>query len=89
MCADEPVWAIGTGLTCPKEVAQEIHHYIRSLLRKQYGADVAARTVIQYGGSVNAGNVQELMAMEDIDGCLVGGASLNAETFNKIVRYQK
>jgi triosephosphate isomerase len=74
--AYEPVWAIGTGLVCPKEVAQEVHSFIRSTIAKKYGDEVASKVIIQYGGSVNPGNVKELMAMPDIDGCLVGGESL-------------
>lgn len=85
--AYEPVWAIGTGLVCPAETAQEVHHYIRSLIAKKYGSDVAKSVIIQYGGSVKPDNVKELMMMPDIDGCLVGGASLNAESFAKIIRY--
>jgi triosephosphate isomerase len=87
--AYEPVWAIGTGLVCPKEVAQDVHAFIRSVLAKSFGAEVAKKVVIQYGGSVNAGNVKELMAMPDIDGCLVGGASLTADSFAKIVGYER
>lgn len=86
---DEPVWAIGTGLVCPKEVAQEVHRFIRSLIAKKYGNEIAMKTIIQYGGSVNAANVKELMAMPDIDGALVGGASLTADGFSKIVGFQK
>lgn len=85
--AYEPVWAIGTGLVCPKEVAQDIHKYIRSLIAKKYGDDVAKKTIIQYGGSVKPDNVKELMAMPDIDGALVGGASLTADSFAKIVNF--
>lgn len=86
--AYEPVWAIGTGLVCSKEEAQNIHAYIRSRLAQQFNDDVARQTIIQYGGSVKPDNVKELMAMPDIDGCLVGGASLNAESFAKIVGYK-
>lgn len=86
--AYEPVWAIGTGLVCPKEVAQEVHQFIRSLIRSKYGDDIANNIVIQYGGSVNPGNVKELMEMPDIDGCLVGGASLTADSFSKIINYK-
>ncbi len=86
---DEPVWAIGTGLTCPKEVAQQVHAFIRSSLAKKYGEEVANRMIIQYGGSANPANVKELMSMPDIDGCLIGGASLNAESFAKMVGYEK
>jgi len=85
--AYEPVWAIGTGLVCPKEVAQDIHKYIRSLIAKKYGDDVAKKTIIQYGGSVKPDNVKELMAMPDIDGALVGGASLTADSFAQIVNF--
>ena len=83
------MWAIGTGLVCPKEVAQEIHAFIRSLIAKKYGAAVAKKSIIQYGGSVKADNIKELMAMPDIGGALVGGASLNAESFARIVNYKK
>lgn len=86
--AYEPVWAIGTGLVCPKEVAQDIHKYIRSRIAKKYGDDVAKKTIIQYGGSVKPDNVKELMAMPDIDGALVGGASLTADSFAKIVKFK-
>lgn len=88
MWLDEPVWAIGTGLVCPKEVAQDVHHFIRSRLAKKYGQEVANKVIIQYGGSVNEKNVKELMAMPDIDGCLVGGASLKIDSFSKIVGYE-
>jgi triosephosphate isomerase len=87
--AYEPVWAIGTGLVCPKEVAQEVHCFIRSLITKKYGEEVSSKTIIQYGGSVNPGNVKELMAMPDIDGCLVGGASLTADSFFKIATFNR
>ena len=85
---DEPVWAIGTGLVCPKEVAQDVHKFIRSFIASKYGNDVARKVIIQDGGSVNANNVKELMAMPDIDGALVGGASLVADGFSKIVGFQ-
>jgi len=86
--AYEPVWAIGTGLTCPKEVAQEVHQFIRSSLAKKYGDAIANKIIIQYGGSANPANVKELMSMPDIDGCLVGGASLNAESFAKMIGFE-
>lgn len=86
--AYEPVWAIGTGLVCPSQEAQDIHKYIRSLIAKKYGDDVAKKTIIQYGGSVKPDNVKELMSMPDIDGALVGGASLTADSFSKIVGYK-
>lgn len=86
---DEPVWAIGTGLVCPAEVAQEVHAYIRSLVTRKYGKDVSSKSIIQYGGSVKADNVKEIMSMPDIDGCLVGGASLTADSFAKIIKFQQ
>lgn len=86
--AYEPVWAIGTGLVCPSSVAQEVHSFIRSLITRKYGSDVSSKSIIQYGGSVKADNVKEIMSMPDIDGCLVGGASLTAESFGKIIGYQ-
>lgn len=86
--AYEPVWAIGTGLVCPKEVAQEVHQFIRSQIAKKYGQEIAKKTIIQYGGSVKPDNVKELMAMPDIDGALVGGASLDAGSFAKIIGYE-
>eukprot|EP00607_Mallomonas_marina_P002408 CAMPEP_0182428984 /NCGR_PEP_ID=MMETSP1167-20130531/25288_1 /TAXON_ID=2988 /ORGANISM="Mallomonas Sp, Strain CCMP3275" /LENGTH=289 /DNA_ID=CAMNT_0024612259 /DNA_START=28 /DNA_END=897 /DNA_ORIENTATION=+ len=85
--AYEPVWAIGTGLVCPASVAQDVHAFIRSVLAKKYGDDVAKTVVIQYGGSVKPDNVKEIMGMKDIDGCLVGGASLVPDGFAKIVGY--
>ena len=81
--AYEPVWAIGTGKTATPEQAQEIHAFIRGLLPK----DISQSTRILYGGSVKPGNVKELMGKEDIDGALVGGASLKAEDFTQIVKY--
>ncbi|MCP4690045.1 MAG: triose-phosphate isomerase [Desulfobacterales bacterium] len=85
--AYEPVWAIGTGKTATTEQAQEAHQFLRSLLQKLFGDVVAESTRILYGGSVKPGNVSELMAMPDIDGGLVGGASLDPETFSKIVKF--
>ena len=86
--AYEPVWAIGTGLVCPVDVAQEVHAFIRSVIAKKYGAEVANKIIIQYGGSVKPDNVKEIMSMPDIDGCLVGGAALTADSFAKIVNYK-
>ena len=83
--AYEPVWAIGTGKTATPEQAQETHAAIRQLIAEQ-NADVAAKVRIQYGGSMNAGNAAELLAMEDIDGGLIGGASLKAEDFLAICK---
>ena len=87
--AYEPVWAIGTGLTATPEIAQDVHAFIRSWIASTYGNDVAQATRIQYGGSVTPESVDELMACPDIDGALVGGASLVAEKFARIVGFQK
>ncbi len=76
--AYEPVWAIGTGLTATPEQAQEIHAYIRSLVAEKYGQEIADNTTILYGGSCNAKNAAELFANPDVDGGLIGGASLKA-----------
>ena len=89
MIVDEPVWAIGTGLVCPATVAQEVHAYIRSLISKKYGSEIASKSIIQYGGSVKPDNVKEIMSMPDIDGCLVGGASLSADSFSKIIKFNQ
>lgn len=86
--AYEPVWAIGTGKTASPRQAQEVHHYIRKLITRKAGEAVGQGMRILYGGSVSPENVKDLMAQEDIDGALVGGASLNADSFAKIVRYQ-
>lgn len=85
--AYEPVWAIGTGLSATPEIAQSVHAAIRKWLRKTYGDDVADAVRIQYGGSVTPETVDELMKMPDIDGALVGGASLKAESFARIVNF--
>jgi triosephosphate isomerase len=84
--AYEPVWAIGTGKVATPEQAQAVHVQIRSLVEKQFGADVAANVVIQYGGSVKADNAEVLLGQADIDGALVGGACLKAETFLPIIQ---
>jgi triosephosphate isomerase len=83
--AYEPVWAIGTGKTATKEQAQTAHQFIRSLVSNMFPTGRAAAMRVLYGGSVKPENISELMAMDDIDGALVGGASLNPETFAKIV----
>lgn len=85
--AYEPIWAIGTGKTATSEQAQEICKAIRDCIAEVYSTDVAEAIRIQYGGSVNAGNAAELFAMPDIDGGLVGGASLKPD-FGKIVNYK-
>jgi triosephosphate isomerase len=84
--AYEPVWAIGTGVNATSEQAQEMHFYIRELIWKKFGAEMAADTTILYGGSCNANNAKELFSMPDVDGGLIGGASLKAEDFVKIVK---
>lgn len=85
--AYEPVWAIGTGKTASTEQAQEVHAFIRSLLLDISGAETAGATRILYGGSVKPDNVKSLMAQDDIDGALVGGASLQPESFAAIVNF--
>ena len=87
--AYEPIWAIGTGKTATTAQAQEIHAYLRSVLAKQYGKPVANDISILYGGSVKAANAKELFASEDVDGGLVGGASLNAAEFIAIIEALK
>ena len=86
--AYEPVWAIGTGKTATPEQAQDMHAHIRSTLGSVHGEAAASDIRILYGGSVKPDNIAELMACEDIDGALVGGASLEAESFAKIVNYR-
>lgn len=87
--AYEPVWAIGTGKTATPEDADAVHKYIRKEVATIYSSDVADQAIIQYGGSVKPGNVKELMAMENIDGALVGGASLDVESFAPIATYNE
>ncbi len=84
--AYEPVWAIGTGVTAKPAQAQEVHVMIRRLLTKRYDAELAETVRIQYGGSVKPNNAAELLALPDVDGALVGGASLKADDFAAIVR---
>jgi triosephosphate isomerase len=86
--AYEPVWAIGTGKTATKEQAQEVHHYLRQRFSELFGGDFAQRLRILYGGSVKPSNIKDLMAMPDIDGALVGGASLDPGSFSQLVRYK-
>jgi triosephosphate isomerase (TIM) len=85
--AYEPVWAIGIGRTATPEVAEEVHAMIRGWLRDTYSEKLSEQVRILYGGSVKPGNIAELMAQPDIDGALVGGASLKAESFAQIVKY--
>jgi triosephosphate isomerase len=83
--AYEPVWAIGTGLTASPAQAQEMHSYIRGLINGKYGKDIADQTTILYGGSCKPSNAAEIFAMPDVDGGLIGGASLKKEDFCSIV----
>jgi len=84
--AYEPVWAIGTGLTATTEQAQEVHAFIRGLLVEIFDGETAEKTRIQYGGSMKPGNARELLQQPDIDGGLIGGAALDAGSFEEIVR---
>jgi triosephosphate isomerase (TIM) len=83
--AYEPVWAIGTGKNATPEQAEEMHLYIREVLKEKYNEEISSNISILYGGSVNEKNAKEIFAMENIDGGLVGGASLKAESFIKII----
>lgn len=83
--AYEPVWAIGTGLTATSDQAQEIHAHIRSVIARKYGQDIADNCTILYGGSANAKNAQELFSRPDVDGGLIGGASLSVENFLPVI----
>ena len=87
--AYEPIWAIGTGKTATKEDANEAIKAIRNKIKEIYGQKVASSVIIQYGGSVKSSNAKELFEMSDIDGGLVGGASLKPDEFSKIVNYNK
>merc|ERR1711988_245671 len=87
--AYEPVWAIGTGLTATPEIAEDVHKYIRSWFEKTYSPAAAAAMRIQYGGSVTPDTVDELMSQPNIDGALVGGASLLADKFSRIMNYEE
>jgi len=83
--AYEPVWAIGTGKTATPEQAEDVHLFIRNVLEKLYNKDVAQKLVIQYGGSMNPKNAKELLAKPNVDGGLIGGASLKADQFRGVV----
>ena len=87
--AYEPVWAIGTGKTATPEQAQEMHGFIRGVIADAHGSEAAEDFRILYGGSVKPENIAELMAQTDVDGALVGGASLDAQSFSKIVNYKE
>jgi len=84
--AYEPVWAIGTGVTATPEQAQEAHAFIRRVINKKYGTKISESIRIQYGGSVKSSNAESLLSQPDIDGALVGGASLDPNEFSKIIR---
>jgi triosephosphate isomerase len=86
--AYEPMWAIGTGKTATPEIAQEAHAHIRKILAAQFGAEASEKIIIQYGGSVKPDNIDALMAQKDIDGALVGGASLDGASFERIVKFR-
>jgi triosephosphate isomerase len=87
--AYEPVWAIGTGKTASTEQAQEVHFFLRNLVAEMYEKDIADTLRILYGGSVKPDNIDALMAQVDIDGALVGGAALSAESFGRIINFQQ
>jgi triosephosphate isomerase len=84
--AYEPVWAIGTGVTASKEQAQEMHEHIRNLVHEKYGSDIADKLTILYGGSVKPDNAEELFSQPDVDGGLIGGASLKPDSFIEIIK---
>ncbi|NLT49771.1 MAG: triosephosphate isomerase, partial [Ignavibacteria bacterium] len=84
--AYEPVWAIGTGKVASKEQAQEVHAFIRNLIKSLYSGEAAEKIIIQYGGSVKPDNAKELLSQPDIDGSLVGGACLKADSFMAIIQ---
>jgi triosephosphate isomerase len=87
--AYEPVWAIGTGKTATDDQAQEVHRFIRSLVKNNFGRALSDSIRILYGGSVKPDNIASLMSMSDIDGALVGGASLSAESFSQIIKFKR
>jgi triosephosphate isomerase len=87
--AYEPLWAIGTGVTASPAQAQEVHHHIRGLLQQMWGEEAAQATRIQYGGSVRPDNIAALMTEDDIDGALVGGASLDVNSFVQLLTYRR
>jgi triosephosphate isomerase len=87
--AYEPVWAIGTGRTATPEEAQEVHHFLREWIKENFDTDLANLIRILYGGSVKLDNIKDLMSRPDIDGALVGGASLKADSFIPIIRFNE
>jgi triosephosphate isomerase len=86
--AYEPVWAIGTGRTATNAQAQEVHQYVRQWIAQNFTAGTANQVRILYGGSVKPDNISDLMAQPDIDGALVGGASLEADSFKRIIHFK-
>lgn len=87
--AYEPVWAIGTGKTATPEIAQDAHKICRKVIAERFDSEIADNLSILYGGSVQPGNIAALISQPDIDGALVGGAALNAQTFSEIIHYSK
>jgi triosephosphate isomerase len=87
--AYEPVWAIGTGKTATPQQAEEVHEFIRNLIKKNFSDQSSENIIIQYGGSVKADNAAELLSQKDIDGALVGGACLKADSFIAIIKAEK
>jgi triosephosphate isomerase len=83
--AYEPVWAIGTGKNATPEQAEEVHYFIRDLIKEKYSSDISDKIIIQYGGSVKPENSRDLLSQENIDGALVGGACLKVDTFIQII----
>jgi triosephosphate isomerase len=88
LIAYEPVWAIGTGKTAAPEQVQEVHAYIRRIITRNYENGLAINLPILYGGSVNPDNIGKLMAQPDINGALVGGASLDVDSFVRMIKYK-
>jgi len=84
--AYEPIWAIGTGVTATTEQAQEMHEALRNHIKQKYGEEIASSTSILYGGSCNPSNAPELFACNDVDGGLIGGASLKSRDFVDIIK---
>ncbi len=87
--AYEPVWAIGTGKVATPEMAEEVHLYIREIVTGLYNKEIANKLIIQYGGSVKPDNIDGLMSKENIDGALIGGASLEIDSFTRLVNFKK
>jgi triosephosphate isomerase len=86
LIAYEPVWAIGTGMTANSHQIQEMHEFIRNLIKSNYGVEISENVQILYGGSVKPTNAKEIFSLKDVDGGLIGGASLNSSDFGNIVR---